>query len=66
MRRDGGLSGLVREAGTDGIGKVEEGLAIASERERMREREGWLREKERVAAERRGIKVREMYLEVIK
>ena len=32
----------------------------------MREREGWLREKERVAAERRGIKVREMYLEVIK
>ena len=56
----------MREAGTDETGEVEEGLAIASERERMREREGWLREKERVAVERRGIKVREMYLEVIK
>ena len=66
MRRDGGLSGLVREARTDETGEVEEGLVIASERERMREREGWLREKERVAVERRGIKVREMYLEVIK
>ena len=56
----------MREARTDETGEVEEGLVIASERERMREREGWLREKERVAAERRGIKVREMYLEVIK
>ena len=60
------MSGLVREAGTNETGEVEEGLAITSERERMREREGWLREKERVAVERRGIKVREMYLEVIK
>ena len=48
MRRGGGLSRLVREAGTDEIDEEEEeGLAIASERER--ENEG-----ERGVAERKG------------
>ena len=43
---------LVREVGTDETSEVEEGLAVASERERVREREGWLRVKEREVAER--------------
>ena len=43
---------LVRVVGTDETSEVEEGLAVASERERLREREGWLRVKEREVAER--------------
>ena len=43
---------LVREAGTDETSEVEEGPVVASERERVREREGWLRVKEGEVAER--------------
>ena len=43
---------LVREAGTDETGEVEEGPAVASERKRVREREECLRVKEREAVER--------------
>ena len=43
---------MVREAGTNETGEVEEGPAPASERERVRERERWLRVKEREVAKR--------------
>ena len=43
---------LVKEAGTDETSEVEEGPVVASERERVREREGWLRVKEGEVAER--------------